>query len=236
MIFSKLPQQQEIERLMTSVPRFHPKGSGVRLPRHFEYTAEVCDCRFCLHYRGNEKCAAGICPYIEERSAAGAASHAEIMAETMKNIRNAAFRRRLDQYIRESEVSPMNFRNETHRVAFEETIRGLDRKLFARMAAIYLLTADRQLWSSCKRHVNDRRISFESIRLNNCSERAYTLYCAAKDLTFGTKHLALSELADNELVAPMDFALICNAMAIRRFGIGAIQQELCPTFWGKAQG
>ena len=236
MIFSKRPQQQEIERLMTSVPGFHPRSSGVRLPRHFEYTAEVCDCRFCLHYRGNEKCEAGICPYIEERIASGAASHAEVMAEAMKNIHNAAFRRRLDQFIRESEVRPMNFRNETRRVAFEETIRGLDRKQFARMAAIYLLTADRQLWSSCKRHVNDRRISFESIRLSNCSERAYTLYCAAKDLTLGTKHLTLSELAGNELVAPMDFALICNAMAIRRFGIGAIQQELCPTFWGKPQG
>ncbi len=38
----------------------------------------------------------------------------------------------------------------------------------------------------------------------------------------GTKHLTFSDLADQSLIPPKVFGLICNAMAIRRFGLGAI--------------
>ncbi len=56
-------------------------------------------------------------------------------------------------------------------------------------------------------------------------ENSYPLFCAAKDLYLGTKHLTVRDLADAELISPKVFALICNAMAIRRFGLGAIQYE-----------
>lgn len=70
---------------------------------HFEYTAEMCDCQYCPYYRGKRKCTASQCPCIEERIVAGAASRTEVMAETMRDIHNAAFRRRLNQFIKESE-------------------------------------------------------------------------------------------------------------------------------------
>ena len=164
---------------------------------HFEYTAEMCDCRYCPYYRGKRKCTASQCPCIEERIVAGAASRAEVMAETMRDIHNGAFRRRLNQFIKEREELHMNFRNEKHRLAFVEAIRKLDKKNFALMSALYLLTA----------------------------EHGYTLLCCAKDLYLGTKHITISDLADTELIAPRMFALICNAMAIRRFGLGAIQYK-----------
>lgn len=47
-----------------------------------------------------------------------------------------------------------------------------------------------------------------------------------KDLTLGTKHLTVSDLSDADLVPPMLFRTICNAMAIRRFGLAAIK-EIC---------
>lgn len=59
------------------------------------------------------------------------------MAETMKDVHNAAFRRRLNQFIRESEEVYMNFKNEKHRLAFVEAIRKLDKKNFALMSAVY---------------------------------------------------------------------------------------------------
>lgn len=86
---------------------------------HFEYTAEMCDCRYCPYYRGKRKCTASQCPCIEERIVAGAASRAEVMAETMRDIHNGAFRRRLNQFIKESEELHMNFRNEKHRLAYD---------------------------------------------------------------------------------------------------------------------
>ena len=112
---------------------------------HFEYTAEMCDCRYCPYYRGKRKCTASQCPCIEERIVAGAASRAEVMAETMRDIHNGAFRRRLNQFIKESEELHMNFRNEKHRLAFVEAIRKLDKKNFALMSALYLLTAEQML-------------------------------------------------------------------------------------------
>ena len=47
----------------------------------------------------------------------------------------------------------------------------------------------------------------------------------AKDLTLGTKHITVSDLSDADLVPPMLFRTICNAMAIRRFGLAAIKEN-----------
>ena len=102
-VFSDSPQLKAMERLMTAAPRFHPKGGGVMVCHDFEYTAEMWDCHLCLYFGRKEKCTISQCPCIEERIIAGAADREEVMAETMKNIQNAAFRRRLNQFIRESE-------------------------------------------------------------------------------------------------------------------------------------
>lgn len=142
MIFSDSPSQKALERMMTQVKGFPPRGSGVMVLRRFEYTAEMCDCRLCLYYNRKKKCTVSQCPCIEERIVAGAAGRSEVMTETMKDIHNAAFRKRLIQFIRESEELPMNFRNEKHRLAFDEAIRKLNKKNFALMSALYLLTAE----------------------------------------------------------------------------------------------
>lgn len=225
MIFSDSPQKRALERMMTAVPRFRPKGGGIMVLHHFEYTAEMCDCRYCPYYRGKRKCTASQCPCIEERIVAGAASRAEVMAETMRDIHNGAFRRRLNQFIKEREELHMNFRNEKHRLAFVEAIRKLDKKNFALMSALYLLTAEHKLWMQIRNYVERNEIKFERFKPKDSTENGYTLLCCAKDLYLGTKHITISDLADTELIAPRMFALICNAMAIRRFGLGAIQYK-----------
>ena len=149
---------------------------------HFEYTAEMCDCRYCPYYRGKRKCTASQCPCIEERIVAGAASRAEVMAETMRDIHNAAFRRRLNQFIKEREELHMNFRNEKHRLAFVEAIRKLDKKNFALMSALYLLTAEHKLWMQIRNYVERNKIKFERFKPKDSTENGYTLLCCAKDL------------------------------------------------------
>ena len=52
---------------------------------------------------------------------------------------------------------------------------------------------------------------------------AYPIYIAAKDLYLGTKHITINDLADNNLIGAKTFALLCYAMAIRKFGLGAIR-------------
>ena len=71
--------------------------------------------------------------------------------------------------------------------------------------------------------VKRNMIDFTGIRLNGIHENGYTLYCVAKDLYLGTKHISVSDLADRELIPTKTFEIICNAMAIRRYGMQAIQ-------------
>ena len=116
----------------------------------------------------------------------------------------------------------MNYRNEKHRIAFTEEIKRMNGKDYALMSAVYLLTAERALWMKAKPQAGQNKIRFDAINLQKSTENAYTLFCCAKDLYLGTKHITIKDLADKELIAPRIFDLVCNAMAIRRFGLGAI--------------
>ena len=117
----------------------------------------------------------------------------------------------------------MDYKNEKHRIAFDEAIKKLNRKNRPLMAALYLLAADHRLWTVAKEFVRPNEINLNAVKIPDCTEDAYTLLCAAKDLYLGTKHLTVCDLTDTDLIPPKLFALICNAMAIRRFGLGALK-------------
>ena len=153
-----------------------------------------------------------------------AATPTEILTATMRQIRCPPFRKRFNEYI-ESEENPMTYINEKHRAKFTLAAKNVHRENYALLSALYLLTSDPRLWSYCKHHIAANTVFFEKIKLYDCSEKAYTLYCAAKDLTLGTKHITVSDLSDADLVPPMLFRTICNAMAIRRFGLAAIKEN-----------
>ena len=75
----------------------------------------------------------------------------------------------------------MRYKNEKHQSEFEDAIRKKDKKDYAMMAALYLLTADLRLWHLSKRHVGKISINFADIRLKNIHENGYALFCCAKD-------------------------------------------------------
>lgn len=192
--------QRNFEKFMQAIPNFAPRGHGLFVPKE-ELT---------LYENPNP-------PPTSLRDA---------IEKTMSAINYPPFQRRLKQYLKESEEKPMDYRNEKHRIAFIEAIEKLNRKDFALMSAIYLLTAEHTLWMKAKHHVGRNEIRFDAIKLQNSTENAYTLFCCAKDLYLGTKHITIKDLADRELIRPRIFDLICNAMAIRRFGLGAINFTL----------
>ena len=200
MYFSDNPSDRYYERMMVGVPNFKPRGHGVVI----------------VGSRPTE-------PLVILRIQDGTATHREILTETTKAINHRRFRHRLNKYLKESEMNPMRYKNEKHQSEFEEAIRKKDKKDYAMMAALYLLTADLRLWNLSKRHVGKISINFADIRLKNIHENGYALFCCAKDLCLGTKHLTVADLADTDLIPPKLFELICNAMAIRRFGLGAIK-------------
>lgn len=180
------------------------------------------NCPYSTDRKEERRCGSeyGSCP--QDRIEAGTATYSEILTETMAAIRYPPFVRRLDQYLKESEGCPMDFKNEQHREVFTAAVQKLDQKNDALMAALYLLTADWKLWNTARRYIERNAIHFERFRLSGSTMGGYVLYCAAKDLYLGTRNLTIGDLADDRFISPKIFGLVCNGMAIRRFGLGAV--------------
>ena len=117
-----------------------------------------------------------------------------------------------------------SFRNNAHRTVFLEASRNMNRSNYALLAALYLLTADSRLWNQVKDCVEHNRILFDQMKPKNHSTNSYAMFSVAKDLYLGTNHMSLCDLVDTELIPPKVFAIICNAVAIRRCGLDAIQE------------
>lgn len=198
MYFSSDSHLREMEKMMCKIPNFRPREHGSRVFK-----------------RDMEECI---------RRQPPPDSYAEMLKITMSAIHYPPFVERVDQYMKERERNAMNhYRSRKHKEIFEEAIIKKDKKNYALISAIYLMTADFKLWQVMQHHTKRNEIDFEDVKLGNIQENGYTLYCAAKDLYHGTKHLSISDLADRDLISSKIFAVICNAMAIRRFGMKAIQ-------------
>ncbi len=198
MYFSDNPSDRQYEKMMVCIPNFRPRGHGVMVFGYAEAPLHLQD---------------------------GTATHRQLVTETLKAVKYKPFQRRLIPFLKESERNPMRYKNEKHREVFAEAVRKKDKKDYALMAALYLLTADLRLWNMAKRHITKTEIDFAGIRLNDIHTNGYTLFCCAKDLCLGTKHLCIADLADAEIIPKKLFGIICNAMAIRRYGLIAIQSD-----------
>ena len=223
MLFTEEPKDQAYERMMIGIPNFKPRGHGTKILHCFDHTPESCDCSLCCYYSRKNGCMLERCPCIKERIKAGAATFREMMEETVIRIRSPKFRERLEKYMEESERDPMKYRNAKHEQVFLEAIRKLNPNNNAVLAAVYLLTADFKLWNQARWQVESNKIRFENFKPKSSTENGYVLYCCAKDLCLGTRHITVHDMTDSNLIPPTLFCLICNAMAIRRFGLEVFQ-------------
>ncbi len=217
------PPLQFYEIMMQGIPNFLPRGHSIRvhLP---ELTPAQTKCEYCLYVR-KHGCYFRQCPYTEEKVMTGTATLRQIMTETFASVPYPPFRRRVEAYLRESEEHPMNYFDRHHKTAFTSVTEHLNRNNYELLATVYLLTAEYQLWKKSRFYVDFNTIRFDQIHLTSVSERAYTLYACAKDLYTGTKHITVTDLCDEQLISPKLFGVICNAMAIRRFGLNALHWE-----------
>lgn len=84
----------------------------------------------------------------------------------------------------------MDYKNEKHRIAFEEAIRKKDRKKYTLLSALYLLTADCQLWRLVRHCVMNNAICFEQISssLPNGLWTSTKASCTAGSIAVSRKH------------------------------------------------
>lgn len=211
------------ECMMQEPPNFLPRGHGVYIISKCRFPSEPASCQQCIFFI-NAHCQLQVHTETHQKIMVGIATHQETLLETMASITNPAFRKRLLKYIKESENNTMNYSSPRHKNDFGKVAEHLNMDNNKLVAAVYLLSADTQLWRIVEHRVNNNSIDFGGLIVGTITESAYTLLCCAKDLYLGTKHITIADLADEDLISSKLFGIICNAMAIRRFGINAITE------------
>ena len=185
----------------------------------FKYTPEAVDCRFCTEYSRQGCKAVGGCPYIAERIEAGVVDYGEVVRAVFKNP-PVMLRWRL-RYLIDHFENTM-WESENHKKRFYRmwaemgTRKKRDTPRF--FAALYLLTANEDIWRRAYNAFSVEGITPEYIRLCGISVPNYALVQAAKSIYLNTDHFTVEDLEDPEAVITDAFRLIVNAVLIARYG------------------
>jgi len=117
------------------------------------------------------------------------------------------------------EDNEMYYKNKTHQIIFEEQVNGNPCKCPNEyLAALYLLTADRDLWRAAKYEIERKVIDFSKIRPKEYTTNNYTVFIVAKDIYDGETHITLKGICDRYLVSDKQFDLFVTAIHICRLG------------------
>ena len=138
----------------------------------------------------------------------------------------------LDAEKERKETRAMIYRDERHEHTFEKEVSMRpDSVSRALLAALYLLTADRNLWSQVRDHISLRRVYVEDMRPKNLTGTSYVYFAAAKDILSGTRNIQLMEIADPALLSMKSYMILCTALAIRAFGVERASRIQFNTEW-----
>ena len=126
----------------------------------------------------------------------------------------------LDAEKERKETRAMIYQDDRHHHTFEKEAAMRPESISrALLAALYLLTADRNLWSQVKDHISLRRVYVEDMRPKNLTGTSYVYFAAAKDIMSGTRNIQLMEIADPALLSMKSYMILCTALAIRAYGV-----------------
>ena len=196
-LFCLSPELRGLEKQMQQPPGFRPKGYGIRIMEGMDW-----------RNRGN---------------------YSEIVDGVICRMQFENLKKRVDEIFCESEAE-MIFRSKKHRNDFYSLLMGRRANIIQTAsryaAAVFLLSADEELWNIVRRNVLDTGIYFERIRLGSVTLEQYILFHAARDVYQGTKHIRLSELTDRELISDEILKLIVNAFVIEKCGLKMIKEEV----------
>ena len=139
----------------------------------------------------------------------------------------------LDAEKERKEARPMIYRDDRHHHTFEKEAAMRPESISrALLAALYLLTADRNLWNQVRDHISLRRVYVEDMRPKNLTGTSYVYFAAAKDILSGTRNIQLMEIADPALLSMKSYMILCTALAIRAYGVEKASQIHIETKWG----
>ena len=138
----------------------------------------------------------------------------------------------LDAEKERRETHAMIYRDERHQRTFEKEAamrpESINRTL---LAALYLLTADGNLWNQVRDHISLRRVYVDDMRPKNLTGTSYVYFAAAKDILSGTRNIQLMEIADPALLSMKSYMILCTALAIRAYGVEKASRIQFNTEW-----
>lgn len=129
---------------------------------------------------------------------------------------------------RRANVYTVKFHSKRHREVFASALQMAGRSDQYLASALYLLTADANVWKTMKFRVKNGEINFEQVKFITINEKGYILYTAAKDLYLGTEHLCIADLADEEMIRSRAYELICCGMLLRRGEVQIPKEMILP--------
>ena len=173
------------EVMMQGGPNFLPRVHGTYIYRREIVPVTQTDCQYCLYYHGG-KCSLEECPFLELKIANGTATIRQVMTSVFSAVTYPPFVGRLKRYIRESENKTMNYYGKKHESDFNQALERIDPNNLRVLSAVYLLTANTQLWRRVQNQVEKNCIHFDRMNLGSVDEKAYTLFCCAEVQIFGT--------------------------------------------------
>lgn len=184
---------------------------------------EEVNCRDCTEYIHSVGCIAPGCIIGETRSVspperleAGVVGYEELVSTTF-NYNRILFSR-LQTSIKY--FPGTLWRDEFHESRFLYATAGC-REIFVKQGyytAVYLLTADEDLYKRCSQCFLRSSINFKNVRIQGIGTFGYTLLSYAKKLYGGRNDLPMGELLDEEIIPQEEFTLIVNAMMLNRHG------------------
>lgn len=189
--------------------------------RDFKYTPEDVDCQFCTEFI-NERCRRNQCPWLKERVEAGVVTYAEAVVELFSNRAHLMKRIKIILALYDKSF----WRDEEHFKRFKQADASFgfykSRNTNEYYAALFLLTADSNLFRRTSDCFHKKGIDFSKAKLGDISPENYALFKIAKSLYMGLPEVSVDELADPELVETESFHLVINSMLIYRCGLSAL--------------
>jgi hypothetical protein len=209
----------DLEREMMRPPGFQKRGGGKRLSCHINLT--TCDCGRCLKSEEEKRpCGAFNCICFEDHLAEGCRIYSELVSCWMAEAGISALMHRTRAVFQDTEFPYRDVRHrEAIRLLWQREILCEYQMPAAFASAVYLLTADPELWNKAGPAVESCRILFHTVNLRGLDIEGYVLHLAAKSLYLGRQYISITELCDPEIISDEIYRLIMTACTIRRYGL-----------------
>ena len=189
----------------------------------FKYHPSDVSCQLCTEYVKKQGCTASRCPWLKERIEAGVVGYREAVFETMP--RDRWLHHRLCLLVKSYPGTLWSNIQHERRMENVKTIQGYRRRRDTApyYAAMYLLTANDDIYHRSANCFCRHGIEFDYAVLREISLHNYALFMAARCICTKSRDITISDLADPEIIAPETFRLIINAILIARYGLDAFK-------------